>query len=439
VAVYLLPKQRAPVRFWYLAHMKFHLKTYGCKMNRADSELMRGILLNDYSESSEKEADLVILNTCGVVEKTERKILKEALELKKKGKKVIIAGCLPLISFEECREAGDGLLGPSNISSIGLLSERVLKGRKEFIVEKENEDKAEMCSNKKRLGEGCSAIVSVAEGCLGSCSYCATKLARKKLNSFKESSIIKEIEKALSSGFKEVQLTSQDLAVYGMDKRRMGLPELIKNICGIEDDFKVKLGMMNPGYANRMLEDLLFSYQSEKVYKFIHLPLQSGDDELLKKMNRGYSVSDFLEIVSAFRKKFKESIVATDIIVGHPLETEESFKKTVGLIKKVKPEIVHIFKFSKRKGTRDFNLKDYPDRIKKERSRIISELFEKYNLEKNKKYKGKKLDVLIIEKRKGKYLARTDSGRAVVLEKGKIGERVRVKIADCRWNYLVGE
>ena len=103
VVVYLLPKQGAPVRFWYLAHMKFCLKTYGCKMNQADSELMRGILLHEHEESLEKDADLVILNTCGVVEKTERKILKEALVLKKKGKKVIIAGCLPLISFKECR------------------------------------------------------------------------------------------------------------------------------------------------------------------------------------------------------------------------------------------------------------------------------------------------------------------------------------------------
>jgi tRNA A37 methylthiotransferase MiaB len=166
--------------------------------------------------------------------------------------------------------------------------------------------------------------------------------------------------------------------------------------------------------------------------------LQSGDDELLKKMNRGYTVSDFIEVVKSFRKKFKESIIATDIIVGHPLETEESFKKTVELINKIQPEIVHIFKFSKRKGTPDFNLKDMPDRIKKDRSRIISELFEKYNLEKNKKYKGKKLNVLVVEKRKGKYLARTDSGRAVVLENGKIGERFNIKIIDYKWNYLIG-
>ncbi|MFZ3054721.1 MAG: tRNA (N(6)-L-threonylcarbamoyladenosine(37)-C(2))-methylthiotransferase [Minisyncoccales bacterium] len=419
--------------------MKFHLKTYGCKMNQADSELMRGILLDNYEESPEKEADLVILNTCGVVEKTERKILKEALALKKKDKKVIIAGCLPLISFEECREVADGLLGPSNISSIDLLVEKVLKNKKEFFIEKENIDKAELYSNKERASrETCSAIVSVAEGCIGSCSYCATRFARKKLNSFNKENIIKEIEEAVSSGFKEIQLTSQDLSVYGMEKGRQMLPELMNEISQTKGNFKIKLGMMNPGQARKIMNELLSAYESDKIYKFIHLPLQSGDNELLKKMNRGYTVSDFADVVKAFRKKFKETIIATDIIVGHPLETEESFKKTVELIKKIQPEIVHIFKFSKRKGTPDFNLKDMPDRIKKDRSRILSELFEKYNLAKNKKYKGKNLNVLIIEKRKGKYLARTDSGRAVVLENGSIGLKAKVKIIDYRWNYLIG-
>jgi len=419
--------------------MKFCLKTYGCKMNRADSELMRGILSSDFKEASEKDADLVILNSCGVVEKTERKILKEALALKEKGKKVIISGCLPLISFEACREIADGLVGPTNVSSVAEVAEKVMKGEKGIIIENEIADKAELCSGKKRAEKDTSsAIVSISEGCLGSCSYCITRFARKRLNSFERRNIVKEIKGALSSGFKEIQLTSQDLAVYNMDKGEQDLPGLLEDIIGTEGDFRVKLGMMNPGHAKKILKGLLSAYGSDKLYKFIHLPLQSGDDELLKKMNRGYTVSDFLEIVSSFRKQFKESIIATDIIVGHPLETEESFKRTVALIKKVKPEVLHIFKFSKRKGTPDSKLKDIPDRIKKDRSRIISELFEKYNLEKNKKYKGKKLKVLIVEKRKGKYLARTDSGRAVVLEKGKMGERVEVKIIDYRWNYLIG-
>jgi len=419
--------------------MNFYLKTYGCKLNQADSELIRGLLIKDYRESSREEADFVVLNTCGVVERTERKILKEAIELKKKDKKIIISGCLPLISFEECSKIADGIIGPTNISSISLIVKKVLKGEKAIEIKKKKIDKSDLCLKKKRIEkETSSAIISIAEGCLGSCSYCATRFARKELISFDINNIVKEAKSILNSGFKEIQLTSQDLSVYGMEKGKQMLPQLLKELTTIEGEFRIKLGMMNPGHVNKMINKLLKAYESDKIYKFIHIPLQSGDDELLKKMNRGYSVSDFIAVTQVFKRKFKDVIIATDIIVGHPLETDESFNKTIKVIKKIKPDIIHIFKFSKRKGTPDFNLKDYPDRIKKERSRILTELFENLNLEKNKKYLGKKFDVLIIKKRKNKYLARTQSGRAVVLDKGEIGTFVKVKIIDYKWNYLVG-
>ena len=420
--------------------MNFYLKTYGCKLNQADSELIRGLLLKDHKESSKEEADFVVLNTCGVVERTERKILKEAIELKQKGKKIIISGCLPLISFDECSKVADGIIGPTNISSIPLIVKKVLKGEKAINIKKKKIDKSELCLKKKRgERESCSAIISIAEGCLGSCSYCATRLARKELCSFDIENIIRETKSVISSGFKEIQLTSQDLSVYGIEKGKQILPELLEEMIKIKGDFRIKLGMMNPGHALKMIKKLLKVYESDKIYKFIHIPLQSGDDELLKKMNRGYSASDFMTVAEAFKNKFKDGIIATDIIVGHPLETEESFDKTIKVIKKIKPDIIHIFKFSKRKGTPDFKLKDYPDRIKKNRSRIVSELFENLNLEKNKKYLGKEFKVLIVEKRKNKYLARTDSGRAVVLDKGEIDSFVKVKITNYRWNYLLGE
>jgi len=417
--------------------MNFYLKTYGCKLNQADSELIRGLLLKDYKESSKEEADFVVLNTCGVVERTERKILKEANYLKKKGKKIIVSGCLPLISFTECSKVADGIIGPTNISSISLIVKKALKGEKAIDIKKKKIDKSDLCLKKKRgERESCSTIIPIAEGCLGSCSYCATRLARKELSSFNVENIIKETKSVISSGFKEIQLTSQDLSVYGMEKGKQMLPELLEELIKIKGDFRIKLGMMNPGHAFKMIKKLLKVYESDKMYKFIHIPLQSGDDELLKKMNRGYSASDFVAVAEAFKKKFKDGIIATDIIVGHPLETEASFAKTIKVIKKIKPDIIHIFKFSKRKGTPDFKLKDYPDRIKKDRSRIVSELFENLNLEKNKKYLGKKFNVLVVEKRKNKYLARTDSGRAVVLDKGEVGSFIKVKIVDYKWNYL---
>ena len=419
---------------------KFYLKTYGCKLNQADSELIKGLLLREFSETEEDKADFVVLNTCGVVERTERKILKEASELKAKGKKIVISGCLPMISPEVCGSIADGILGPSNISSINDLIKEVLKDKKDSIVKDTRTDKAKMYSSKKRDNKkSCSAIVAISEGCLGGCTYCATRLARKRLKSYGARNIIREIEGAISEGYKEIQLTSQDLSIYGLDKGEQILPELLKEIAKINGNFKVKLGMMNPGYARKMLKELLSAYESSKLYKFIHLPLQSGDNELLKKMNRGYAVKDFTEVAKAFRKRFKNSIIATDIIVGHPLESEDAFNQTLKVIKIIKPDIIHIFKFSRRAGTPDFELKDFPDRIKKDRSRILTELFENMNLQKNKKLLGKNFKVLIVEKRKNKYLGRTDSGRAVVLGKGKIGESIKTNIIDYRWNYLIGD
>jgi MiaB-like tRNA modifying enzyme len=399
-------------------------------MNQADSEIIKGLLSEKYQEVSKEEADFVILNTCGVVEKTERKILKEAKELRKQGKKVIISGCLPAISPKECLETSDGIINPKEVGSINYVIEKTIK---------KGRDKEELLLSKKRSNSSASAIISIAEGCLGSCTYCATRLARKELISFEIESIVNEAKQVIDQGFKEIQLTSQDLGVYGLDKGKQLLPSLLKELIKIDGDFRIKLGMMNPGHVRKIINKLIPLYKSDKLYKFIHLPLQTGDNDLLKKINRKYSIDDFEYVCKLFRKTFKDSIIATDIIVGHPLETEESFEKTLKVIKKIKPDIIHAFKFSKRKGTPDFNLKDMPDRIKKERSRKLNIIFQEMNLIKNKKLVNKKYKVLVVEKRKGKYLGRTDSGRAVVLNNGKIGEFTNTKITDFKWNYLIGK
>jgi len=416
---------------------KFYLETYGCKLNQSDSDLIKGILSNDFKEvSSPKEADFIIINSCGVLEKTERKIIKRIKSFR--NKKIILAGCLPLISPEASIKIADGVLGPKNIPSIKEIANKVLLGEKVWQVSNKVIDKGDYCYFKKRK-KGISAIVSIAEGCLGNCSFCITKKARGKLKSFSEEKILEEIQHLATSGFKEIQLTSQDAVLYGLDKGKLLLPDLLNKISKVKGDFKVRVGMMNPGYVNKILDNLVLSFKSEKIYKFIHLPLQSGDDWVLKRMNRGYCVDDFLRIASCFRKNFKDVLLATDIIVGYPEETEESFRKTLDLIEEVKPSIVHIFRFSKRKGTKAASLKDYPDRIKKKRSRELNNLCKKVNLEKNKEFLGKIFKVLVIEKRKNNTLiGRASSFRAVVLKRGEIGKYYKVKIVDFKENYLIG-
>ena len=418
---------------------KFYLETYGCKLNQSDSDLIRGILSRKFKEvSNSKEADFIVINSCGVVEKTERKIIKRIKSFK--NKKIIISGCLPLISPEESKKIAMALLGPQNILSIEKAALAVLGGKKFFEVSKKELDKSKYCFFKKTKNSQVSAIISISEGCLGACSYCASKYARGTLKSFEIRHILKEIESLIALGIKEIQLSSQDASIFGLDKGKYLLPELLNKICKIKGNFKVRVGMMNPGHAKIILKDLIFAFKSEKIYKFLHLPLQSGDDRVLKSMNRSYRADDFLKIIGEFKKNFKDFLIATDVILGFPAEDEKAFLNTKKIIENIKPGVLHIFRFSPRRNTSALAMKDLPDRIKKDRSRILTDIFYKNNLKENKKFLGKKIKVLVAEKRKNNtFLARTPSFRAVVLKNVKLGEEIEVKIKDFKKNFLIGE
>jgi MiaB-like tRNA modifying enzyme len=396
--------------------MKFYLETYGCKLNEADSEVVL----------DENDADFIILNTCGVIDKTEKKIIDRTKYFQRQGKKVFWSGCLPLITKNN---VSNGSIGTNNLFDI----EKVIINEENFLF-KDKVDKSCLCDLKKRK-EGISATVAISDGCLGNCSYCGSRFARKELFSFSKENILKEIVLALKTK-KEILLTSQGLATYGLDKGKQELVDLLSDILNIDNNFRLRLGMMSPKFTKNIINDLVELYQDEKLYKFLHLPIQSGDSNLLKEMHRGYDIEDILDIVNKFRSIERDTILATDIIVGHPKETEEAFQNTVNLINKIKPDVLHVFRYSKREGTEDSKLKELDSKIKKERSRILVELFHKYNLEKNKEFIGKEFEVLILE---DDNLSRTNSGRAVVVKNGKAGELKKVKIVNCNWNYLIGE
>jgi len=418
---------------------KFYLETYGCKLNQSDSDLIRGFLSQKFKETSSlEEADFVVINSCGVVGKTERKILKRMKEIK--DKKILVAGCLSLISPKKVSEFADGIIGPKDIPSVVRVAEEILQEKKISVISRRSIDKARYFSIKRRKEGDISAIVPISEGCLGDCKFCATKYARGKLFSFSMNNILKEIEFLVESGYKEIQLTSQDSALYGLEKGDFLLPDLINKIDKIDKDFRVRVGMTNPFFAKKIIKELISSFKSKKVYKFIHIPLQSGDNNVLKEMNRNYRVEDFIDVVSEFRNNFDDVLLATDIIVGYPGETKESFEKTLSVIKETRPSIIHIFRFSKRPHSKTQDLKDFPDRIKKERSRKLTKLSRKINLEDNKQFLGKEFDVLISgEGKKGTVIGRTSSFRAVVLREGKLGDFKRVKIVGFKENYLKGK
>lgn len=413
--------------------MRVAIETYGCTMNQSDSDIMRHILAREFKLSSVEDADVVVINSCGVIEYTERKIIRRISELKNAGKKVVLAGCLSRIS-KNALEFADAVIAPDNLERVAEAVKSTLNGGARF-VEWKNVDKSLL--PKLRCSESAIAIVSISEGCLGHCSFCATRFARGRLRSFSMEGILKEVEKAVKEGYKEIQLTSQDTGCYGLDKGEFLLPKLLEKISKIEGDFKVRVGMMNPHHAKRQIDPLINAFQSEKIFKFLHIPVQSGDNKLLEDMRREHSVEDFLEVVESFRDNF-EITLATDIIVGYPTETEESFWKTYELIEEVKPDIVNITRFSKRAGTLAEKLKEIPGWIVKERSRKLTELCIRIGLENNRKFLGKNLKVLITSPGKRCMLARSDSYRAVITV-GRLGESKNVKIGACRHNYLLDE
>jgi len=415
--------------------LKIYIETYGCTMNQADSDILRGIISKKHRITGLNEADVVVLNTCGVVEFTERKILKRAEELKKTGKKVILSGCLPKIAPKKVKKVVDVAIG-TNVGEIDKAIDFAVLNQKFFSVKRSDIDKSGLYFTKVRKRETAIAIVSISEGCLGKCTFCATKFARGRLKSFEIDNIIREIKCVVDGGFKEIQLTSQDTGVYGMDKN-YGLPDLLRAISSIEGDFRVRVGMMNPANALTMLNELIDAFKSNKIYKFLHIPVQSGDNQIIKDMGRDYSVEDFKHIIKAFRNSFDDVMISTDIIVGFPSETQESFEKSYELLKKVKPDLVNITRFSPRRGTPSYNKYDMPDWKKKRWSRKLTSLCSGINLERNKKFVNTIHEVLVTKKGKNNtLLSRNNAYRPIVLQNGEIGHFYKVKVVEFSENYL---
>ena len=407
--------------------MNYSIKIYGCKLNQAETEGIEKLLSKNFKKTSSKEADIVVLNSCGVIDKTERKVLKKAKKWKNKGKRVVITGCLPSMTGK-VKEVADVIIKGNDPDE--LRSEL----SKLYDLKKEIEGNIPVL---RREGSA-SAIIPVATGCMGSCSYCSAKIARGSLNSFSVNNVVEKAQKILRDGVKELQITSQDLSVYGRDINS-NLKELLANLLKIKGNFKLKLGMMNPGFIEDF-EELLDFFKDDKLYKFIHLPVQSGSNKILDKMNRKHTSDDFVEMMELIKETDGRFLISTDIIVGFPGETEEQFKETIDLIKKTKPHIINITRYSEREGTVAANLKDMPSKIKKRRSRKLTDLAKRIRIEDNKEMVGKTFEALIFREGKNNTkLARIFNGKAVVLKRGEVGSFEKVKITDFKHNYLIGD
>lgn len=404
------------------------MESYGCTMNYGEGERLskKMDLLGHTKARSAEDADIVILNTCTVVETTERNMIRRMGDLKKKGKKVIVTGCMAKVQ-------------PKRIS-IRLPDSIILPPDRYDDFETMVGDAFGCNDPVERTTDGISGILPIAQGCLGNCSYCITRFARGSLKSYDPNTLIGEFNMMLDSGAKEVLIAAQDTACYGRDIGT-NLPELLKRLLKRDGEYRIRIGMMNPNHLEAMADELMEIMEDERVYRFLHMPVQSGSDDVLRSMRRGYDVKSFFGIVDRLRKRFPDISISTDLITGFPGETEEDHLKSMELIGTLRADTVNITRFSTRPGTDASTFKDQiQGNVSKKRSTELTEkkMFVEYDV--NRTMVGERYRVLVTEKGKdGTVIARTDNYRPVGIDENvPLGTFLDVEIVDCAPTHVVG-
>lgn len=435
---------------------KIFVEAYGCSASFADSEMISGMIQNGghtLVESSE-QSDLNLIVTCSVKDATAKRMTHRIKTLAAAKEPLIVAGCLPKAephTVEKFAGKTASMMGPSSINQTLQIIESSLKGKKRIELEDSTESKVGL--PKVRLNP-VIGIIEIASGCMSECTFCQTKLAKGGLTSYRLGEIVRQARTEISDGCKEIWLTSTDNGCYGLDIGT-DLPELIDSVSGaIPDDCMIRVGMMNPMYMPRIKSKLLQSLRSEKVFKFLHIPVQSGSDRVLHDMARGHTTETFRKVVSEARSLMPGITISTDIIVGFPSETESEFEETVKLLYDTKPDIVNLSKYSARPGTDAAARQDQirPSQIK-HRSGIITEQIAKMSQKANSKWIGWSGNIILDEitesdnhntsSIKGRnyaykpiYIKTNDNDDTQ--NRLRLGQRHTVSIVDAGRNYLTG-
>ena len=418
---------------------KVYIETYGCTLNKADSAIMKTILIENGFEVVDdvKEADVVIINTCVVRYDTEVRMIRRIEELSKLGKKLIVAGCMAKALPAKVKRIAPNasLVTPQSVHRIV----EAVKAPQPVILA----DEVKSYSVMPKVVEGVIASIPVAEGCLDECSFCIVRIARPHLRSVPIERVVETVKEVLKMGAIEIEITAQDLSVYGYDiYGRYALIDLLHAILEIEGDYMIRLGQLNPKYIQHYLDGLIDVLRNPHVYKHVHIPVQSGDNRVLKVMNRGYTVEEFTSIIQELRRKVEGIHIATDVIVGHPGEDEEAFANTVKLIVDYAIDRVHIARYSPRPFTKASLMPQIPDPVKKSRSTYLEKVYEQVALDLNKEYIGSRAQVVIteVDSVRNKAIGRLFNYRPVVLDVDSrfLGRKAIVEIYDATFYDLRG-
>jgi len=420
---------------------RIFIDVYGCSANMADWEMAAGLLREaGHSIVPDPEgADASVVLTCTVKTPTETKVVKRIRELSEGGGVLVVAGCMPKAQGGLVAEVAPdaSMVGPDDLLSIVDVVESALVGLRVEAVDGGPLDKS--CLPRVRRNPVIH-IAPIASGCLGDCSYCIVKHARGRLNSFPSEMIVEDARRAIEGGCREIWVTAEDTASYRDGDIR--LPGLLDSITGLEGRFYVRVGMMTPNQAGPILDDLIDAYRSDKVFKFLHVPVQSGNDEVLRRMNRRYTVSDFTGLVARFGEAIPDLSLSTDIICGFPGETEGQFADSVRLVEEMQPDALNISRFWPRPGTEAAELEgQLHGRETKVRSRELSSLWRSLLAERNRSWVGWEGEAVIDEEgRDGTMVGRNMAYKPIVVKAPvQLGDFVTVKVTEAGGSYLLGE
>jgi threonylcarbamoyladenosine tRNA methylthiotransferase CDKAL1 len=360
---------------------RIYFRTFGCSHNVSDSEFMMGMLskYGFYLVDTLEESDLCVFNSCTVKNPSQDAAVNLVARAEQLGKKIVVTGCVPQADqsipiFEKA-----SLIGVSNIGSIVTVVEETLKGNRVVVIGKSS-DLPDINSMPKIRRNKLVEIIAISTGCLGQCTYCKTKHARGELGSYPVEAILERIGIAIGEGVRQIWLTSEDLGAYGIDIGT-DISHLLKSIISVIEahpEVMLRLGMTNPPYMLQHAEEVGNILTHPQVFEFLHVPVQSGSDNVLRSMRREYTREDFDELVDRLRSLVPSITVATDIICGFPGESDDDHNNTISLIEEHRFPIINISQFYPRPGTPAARMHRVPTKIAKQRSTQVTRTFESY-------------------------------------------------------------
>ncbi|MDR5656353.1 tRNA (N(6)-L-threonylcarbamoyladenosine(37)-C(2))-methylthiotransferase [Halodesulfurarchaeum sp. HSR-GB] len=411
---------------------RYYIETYGCTANRGESRHIERRLRDGGHRpvESPEAADVVILNTCTVIETTENNMLRRATELDS-GTDLIVTGCMALAQETAFEDAG--------------VDAQVL-GWDEVPQAVGNGECPTVTPDTEPILDGVIGILPLARGCMSDCSYCITKAATGRIDSPPVERNLDRARELLDAGAQEIRITGQDTGVYGLDQGERWLPELLRGLCDLDGDFRVRIGMANPWGIYPVREEIAtLLAECPKLYNFLHLPVQSGSDSVLDAMRRQHSVAEFREIVNTLDRTLDEWTLATDFVVGFPTETEADHQESVDLLEAVEPETINVTRFSKRPGTDAAEIKGLGGTVKKERSKDLSARKEAIVGAVHEDLLGTRREVMAVEPGTGDSIQAYDDAYHRIVVPGELagdrslGERFEVTITDHNTFYAFGE